>query len=174
MLHPSLGSVESLDISASTLNVFKLVSLGAVRILWTNNLSRHLLLSNNAKTTYLQLFALPSALHDGPSSILQHTGIDPDLMEEVSLSYTNLFNPQKPTSWHHSGGRLLGIRLWCWCLSCSSRRLVYQELKALKSSTRVSGKINSKDPTVPLFDPVLVGLMTARAKGWDQTEFEHL
>ncbi|KAH7377263.1 hypothetical protein BKA66DRAFT_443302 [Pyrenochaeta sp. MPI-SDFR-AT-0127] len=172
-LHPSLGSVESLEISAKTLNAFKLAHLGAVRILWTNNLSRHLLLSNHAKKFYLELFAIPSALQAGPDTVLTHAGITGDLMDEVRQSYANLFNPKRTGYWHTYLGTPLGINLWCWCLSCSSKRLRNRELKKLKSTSSVPATLKLIDATRPRYDPDLKHLMSRRAEGWDQREFEN-
>jgi hypothetical protein len=173
-LHPSPASVESLEISASTLNAFKLANLGAVRILWTNNLSRHMLLSNHAKKFYLELFAIPSALQNGPDEVLHHAGIPGDLMDEICQSYANLFNPRRTSRWHRYLGTPFGINLWCWCLSCSSNRLRNKQLKRLKSTTPVPGNIKLTDSTRPKYDPTLRDLMYKAGKGWDQTEFENL
>ncbi|KAL6408716.1 hypothetical protein AUP68_07662 [Ilyonectria robusta] len=173
-LHPSLGSVESLEIAATTLNAFKLGNLGAVRILWTNNLSRHMLLSNHAKKFYLELFAIPSALQDGPDSALKYTGISSDLMDEICQSYANLFNPKVSSRSHTYLGRLFGAKFWCWCLPCSSRRLMNNQLRKLKSNSPVPGDIKLTDLTRPKFDPALKDLMSKNARGWDQTEFEYL
>ncbi|KAH6961933.1 hypothetical protein BKA56DRAFT_598114 [Ilyonectria sp. MPI-CAGE-AT-0026] len=173
-LHPSLGSVESLEIAATTLNAFKLGNLGAVRILWTNNLSRHMLLSNHAKKFYLELFAIPSALQDGPDSALKYTGISSDLMDEICQSYANLFNPKVSRRSHTYLGRLFGAKFWCWCLPCSSRRLMNNQLRKLKSNSPVPGDIKLTDSTRPKFDPALKDLMSKNARGWDQTEFEYL
>lgn len=173
-LHPSLGSVESLEIAATTLNAFQLATLGAIRILWTNNLSRHMLLSNHTKKFYLELFVIPSALQGGSNMVLNHAGIDFDLMDEVCQSYANLFNPKRPSRWHRYLGTPLGMRFWCWCLSCSSRRLMNNELKKLKSTSPVPKDIKLTDSTRPRYDPALKDLMSKKAKGWDQTEFENL
>lgn len=173
-LHPSLGSVESLEIAATALNAFKLANLGAVRILWTNNLSRHMLLSNHAKKFYLELFAIPSALQGGPDTVLSHMGIPSDLMDEICQSYANLFNPRRPNRWHTYLGTLLGMNFWCWCLSCSSKRLKNKQLRKLKSTSPVPGDIKLADSTRPKYDPALKDLMSKTAKGWDQREFENL
>lgn len=173
-LHPSLSSVESLEIAATTLNAFKLANLGAVRILWTNNLSRHLLLSYHAKKFYLELFAIPSALQGGPDIVLNHIGIASDLIDEICQSYANLFNPKRPNRWHTYLGTPLGISFWCWCLSCSSKRLKNEQLRKLKSTSPVPGDIKFTDSTRPKYDPALSDLISKTAKDWDQREFENL
>jgi hypothetical protein len=173
-LHPAIGSVESLEIAATTLNAFQLATLGAVRILWTNNLSRHMLLSKHTKKFYLELFAIPSALQGGPDTVLKYTGINSDLMEEVCQSYANLFNPKRPGRWHRYLGTPLGIRFWCWCISCSSTRLMDSQFKKLKSTSPVPVDIKLTDSTRPRYDPALKYWLNKRARGWDQTEFENL
>jgi hypothetical protein len=170
-LHPSLGSVESLSITAASLNAFKLAHLGAIRILWTNNLSRHLLLSNHAGNFYLELFAMPSALGSGPDQVLKHTGIPSELMDEVCQSYANLFNPKSPSHWHIYLGVPLGAQFWCSCLSCASRRLRNSELRKLKSTPFVP---KGSSASRPKFDSEVKILMDDKALGWDQGEFENL
>lgn len=172
-LHPLIGSIESLEVTATTLNAFKLENLGAVRILWTTNLSRHMLLSSHAKSFYLELFAIPSALKGEPVTVLNDMGISGDLMDEIRQSYANLFNPKRPGYWHTHVGTLIGINFWCWCLFCSSKRLRYKELGKLKSKSLVPENIRLGDSTLPSYDPDLKLLMNATAKGWDQREFEN-
>lgn len=170
-LHPSLGSVESLSITAGSLNAFKLAQLGAIHVQWTSNLSRHMLLSNHAGKFYLELFAMPSALGPGPDQVLKHIGIPCELMDEIRQSYANLFNPKSPSRWHHYLGNPLGARMWCWCLSCASRRLRNSELRKLKSTLPMpEGSSASK----PRLDPDMRVSMNDRALGWDQREFENL
>jgi hypothetical protein len=176
-LHPSLGSVESLEIATTTLNAFKLVSLGAVRIMWTYNLSRHMLLSKHAKKHYLELFALPSALSGGPDKTLKDIGISGDLIEEIQLSYANLFNPKKTFFLHRYFGRIIGTRFWCWCLCCSSLRLRDRQLRKLKTVSnehKSGGRGKLPDSTRIRYDPGLGRLMRSKADRWDQTEFENL
>jgi len=170
-LHPSLGSVESLSITAALLNAFKLAHLGAIHILWTSNLSRHMLLSNHAGKFYLEIFAMPSALGPGPDQVLKHTGIPGELMDEICQSYANLFNPILPSRWHTYLGVLLGARLWCWCLSCASRRLRNSELRKLKSTPFVP---KGSSASRPKLDPEVKVLMDQEALDWDQREFENL
>lgn len=171
-LHPSLGSVESLESAAVTLNAFKLVQLGAVRIVWTSNLSRHMLLSSHAKRYYLELFAMPGALQGGPDTVLKKAGIGSDVMDEICQSYANLFNPKTPNVWHKYIGRSFGIRMWCWCLCCSSERLRSQQLKKLKSNPwLVDSKFRYRSEIQ--FDPALERLMAIKATTWDQTEFRN-
>ncbi|ORY04372.1 hypothetical protein BCR34DRAFT_572745 [Clohesyomyces aquaticus] len=168
-LHPAVGAVESLEISPSTLNAFKLANLGAVRILWTNNLSRHMLLSRNAKQYYLELFAIPSALSSpGPGRMLSQVGISGDLQDEIYLSYAPLFNPRIPSWSHRYIGALICLRHWCWCLSCSSRRLASRQLRVLRSHAEKS------DSSLPRYDPLLKNLMQEEPKIWDQIEFGYL
>jgi hypothetical protein len=170
-LHPSL---ESLEITAASLNVFKLAHLGAVRILWTGNLSRHMLLSDYAGQIYLELFAIPSALQSGPAVVLSQAGVSKDLMDEVCQSYSNLFNPTRPSYWHKNLGTLAGAHLWCWCLSCSSWRLRNREWKKLQSTSVIPLRSKLVDASQPKYDPELKELASEPARGWDHREFENL
>lgn len=175
-LHPSLGIVESLEIATTALNAFKLSNLGAVRILWTNNISRHMLLSIHAQKWYLELFALPSAL-GGRGGFLQSAGISKELMCEIESSYANLFNPRKPSSLHRSFGLICGLKYWCWCLSCSSTRLMNQQIKMLKRrAPSASGPREARlvDSARPKYDPALKELMKGKASWWNQSEFKEL
>jgi hypothetical protein len=173
-LHPAVGSVESLDIPTLSLNASKLANLGAVRILWTHNLSRHMILSNHAKMYYLELFALPSALQGGPDAVLHSAGISSDLMDEICQSYANLFNPIKTPVWHRRLLKYVAGDFWCWCLYCSSQRLRRSQLKYLKSMHRAPKMSRHLNTTRIVFDISLQELMDHRATGWDQTEFRNL
>lgn len=178
-LHPSLGAVESLEISPQALNAFKLANLGAVHILWTNNVSRHMLLSQHAKVYYLELFAIPSAFASpGPRKGLIQAGVSSDLMEEIQMSYANLFHPVQSSWSHRYLGRLVFLRYWCWCLACSSRRLAARQIKTLKPQPRrrrpVDSKIRVPEMSKPPYDPLLSDWMVRDAGTWDQIEFESL
>jgi len=176
-LHSTLDSVESLYIETTALNAFKLANLGGVRILWTNNISRHLLLSKHAQKHYLELFAIPCALQGGAERVFRDIGISGDLMDEILASYSNLFNPRKCSFLHRYAGSLVGLRFWCWCLYCSSRRMRDREIKKLgarPSRSNMEAEVRLRDSTYPRYDPALKSLMEADPSWWDQTEFENL
>lgn len=172
-LHSSAGLVESLSITSRDLNLVKLVRLARVRVLWTDNVSRHLLLSKRGKRHYLELFALPCALESGT-----RISLSPALADEIQSSYANLFNPCSTTSFtrvfHVMLGTFVGLRLWCWCITCSSRRLRTKELRRLQDKRSPRGQqeraILEKIP----HDPFLAELANREATWWDQTEFENL
>lgn len=173
-LHSSLDSVESLSIKASKLNAFKLSTFAAVQILWTNNISRHLLLSKHTQKYYLELFVLPCALQGGAQSVLQDIGVPGDLIDEIQESYANLFNPGHPSFLHRHAGTFICLRLWCWCLHCSSRRLRDREIRKLKAKTHGGKKSPSRELIRPAYDPVLKSLMERDPSDWDQLEFNYL
>lgn len=163
--------IESLCIQSTALNASKLYSLAGVRIHWTNNISRHLLLSLHAGTYYLELFALPCILQGGCERTLEKTGIPRRYMTEVQESYANLFSPSTPSIVHQWLGKLIGIHWWCFCLSCCSRRLVNREIDYRKHGCEARGFQRAN--RIP-FDSKLVKLMKENAVGWDQTSFPHL
>lgn len=148
----------------------KLSSLGGVKISWTTNLSRHLLLSQHAGQHYLELFAFPCALQGDAARILASMGIPAELIDEIEASYATLFHPIKPSPIHkafHGIFRyLIWLRRWCWCLGCRSRRLRTKALASLRSSKGQHHCIK--------FDPTLGTLMKKDATQWNQTEYAQL
>ncbi|KAH7176756.1 hypothetical protein EDB81DRAFT_850589 [Dactylonectria macrodidyma] len=160
-LHDSMGLLESLSLSPKRLNAVLLSRLGGVRVTWTTNISRHLLLSKHGERTYLELFALPCALQGDAGSVLSAMGISMDLIDEIECSYATLFNPSRPSNFHKRLTKLKGFCHWCWCLHCASYRLRRQLLGTLKLS-----HLN--------YDPTLETLMERDAAEWDQTEFKQL
>jgi hypothetical protein len=172
--------VESLSITAQDLNLIKLTRLAHVRVLWTDNVSRHLLLSRRSQKWYLELFALPCTLQSGTQ-----VGLSVALADEIEASYANLFNPHAHSpfsSWVHMFlGKIVGLQLWCWCLTCSSRRLRAKELTGLKHQTMAPRseyrgerkRANWMLVNIP-YDPSLHELAKHEATWWDQTEFENL
>ncbi|KAF2471937.1 uncharacterized protein BDR25DRAFT_353708 [Lindgomyces ingoldianus] len=173
-LYHSLDSLESLKLAVVILNAFDLANLGAVPILWTNNLSQHLLLSYHAKKHYLEFFKILSALSGSPEKFLRDVRISSDLMEEIRLSYANLFNSTKPSPLHRYLGLTIGLRFWCRCLSCSSRKVTDRQLRILKIGSATLGDIKHPDSTRPGYDPALKIRIYAKSNRWDQTEFENL
>lgn len=163
--------IESLCIPSTALNASKLYSLAGVRIHWTNNISRHLLLSQHAGVYYLELFALPCMLQGGGEKILEKTGIPRQYIAEIQETYANIFNPSSSSIVHDWLGRPLGAYWWCWCLSCSSKRLAKREMGRRKHGSRARGLQGTK--TIP-FDPYIRELMQRNPVGWDQTLFPHL
>lgn len=175
--HSSAGLIESLSIEARDLNLSKLMTLARVRLIWTDNLSRHLLLSRRGQKKYLELFALPCALHRGSLNVFGTIGISADLLDEIESSYANLFNPIVPNRIHKYVENFVGLRLWCWCLGCSSQRLKSRELRMLKSQVSRVGRRNDRFRHSQLqlpYDPMLDTLAGREATWWDQTEFENL
>ncbi|KAH8898956.1 hypothetical protein GQ53DRAFT_361285 [Thozetella sp. PMI_491] len=177
-LHSSAGLVESLSIESKDLNLFKLTRLARVRVLWTDNVSRHLLLSRKGQHWYLELFALPCAIQGGVYGAIHTPGISAALIDEIEASYANLFNPHSPSRLHCLAVRLIGLSFWCWCLSCSSKRLRSRELQKLRDYNSPGQRrhgtavTRSGDIEIP-YDPLLLELTEREATWWDQTEFEN-
>jgi hypothetical protein len=175
--HSSAGLIESLSIETRDLNLSKLMTLARVHLIWTDNMSRHLLLSRRGQKKYLELFALPCTLHRGALNVFGTIGISADLLDEVESSYSNLFNPILPNRFHKYAGRLIGLQLWCWCLRCSSQRLRNRELRINKGQVSRVGRHNDRFRYCQLqlpYDPMLQVLAEREATWWDQTEFENL
>ncbi|SPN99227.1 uncharacterized protein DNG_02264 [Cephalotrichum gorgonifer] len=161
-LHLSAGLTESLSIEARDLNLFRLTTLADVSILWTDNISRHLLLTRRGQRRHVELFALPCAMGTGAHDVLRDIGIPADVMHEIKLSYANLFNPAPPSALHRYLNGAVGLALWCWCLSCSSRRLRDRAFR------------DRRDAALLPYDPLLRELAEHETSLWEQSEFENL
>ncbi|KAK8107045.1 uncharacterized protein PG998_009058 [Apiospora kogelbergensis] len=179
-LHASVGLLEAFSIPPERLNAVKLAAYGGVKVLWTNNIMRHLLLTHHADTHYLELFALPCAIQGGAERVLSTTGISLDLIDEIESSYATLFNPQQPSRSHRLLLGLPGLWRWCWCLHCSSSRLQNQLLETLKKKSKHGEKRRRRwryqglDGHGVVHDPQLGRLMQREAPEWDPMEYKHL
>ncbi|KAK7995315.1 hypothetical protein PG990_014088 [Apiospora arundinis] len=165
-LHASL--VESHSISPRVLNARRLYSLAGVRIMWTENLSRHLLLSKAGQKHYLELFALPCTLQGRGLEGLQMAGITPNLVYEIQATYANLFNPVRISSTHSMLMAYTGIRYCCWCVCCASWRFRAREIKRL--SQEPPRNLGTRVP----YDPEIKHLMRQHPTSWAQDEFPDL
>lgn len=159
------------SVSPLDLNLFKLTTLAGVQIRWTDNLSRHMLLSNQGpEKRYIELFALPCALQNGPVKVLRSLiGISPELQDEICQSYALLFNSRQASklSVHWYADKIIGLWIWCWCLNCSSVRLRERELRQIKKST--SGHL--------VHDPELETLARSiinEDEAWERASFKNL
>ncbi|KAK7911952.1 hypothetical protein PG985_014433 [Apiospora marii] len=88
----------------------RLSSLAGVSIIWTDNLSRHLLLSKTGQKHCLDLLALPCALQGRTPEDIHKTGLLPSLVYEVQSTYANLFNPAHMSSIHSALVKYTGFR----------------------------------------------------------------
>ncbi|RYP10365.1 hypothetical protein DL764_000699 [Monosporascus ibericus] len=170
--HSAIDLVGSLSIPTKKLNLFKLKVLADVQILWTDNVSRHMLLSRRGQEWYIELFALPCAMQGGACDVLRDAvGIPAGLMYEIELSYANLFNPVPPSKTHRYAGMLLALPLWCWCVSCSSARLRRRHLAAGTKEEELPRWDQARLPDDPRLKEV-----TNREPvvWWDRTSFENL
>jgi hypothetical protein len=163
----AMSPYESLIVRARALNMSKLSTLAGIRIHWTNCVSRHLLLSTHAGTTYVELFALPCALdrQSRTPKSLEKAGIQQTYMDEVTASYAPMFNPVDISGLHRFFN-VFGMRRICWCLSCTSYRLMQREFAALDSEENVTKAL--------FFDPTLRTVSMSSRSEWDQMTFPHL
>jgi hypothetical protein len=143
----NLDSLESLSIKCIRLNIWTLKAIGAVVVVWTHNISRHLLLSKRNGQHALELFALPCAL-DATSLQSKVVGISPELSQENSL----LFNAWPDIPRHAK----FGVSRFCWCWSCSAKRYRSQSIARYKSFTR-----NTQET-----DSLLINLMRKESSDW--------
>jgi hypothetical protein len=160
--------LESVLISAQALNLSKLYTLAGVHIQWTDNLSRHLLLSTRGGISYVELFAYPCALDSETRGLdnLRGIGVPLKYMNEIRKSYANLFNPVD-ISVPHRMLNVLGVRHVCWCLACTSYRLMAREFRGLE--------LKADDDIEPwFFDPALKTLSTAKRGDWNEDSYSHL
>ncbi|KAF2190138.1 hypothetical protein K469DRAFT_560576 [Zopfia rhizophila CBS 207.26] len=146
---------------ATRLNAFTLSVLAAVEISWTQNISRHMLLSQHGGRHVLEVFALPCVFNATflPSDAV---GISSDLAQEIQESYCILFNAWPETSLHAKLGLFLGLWRWCWCWSCSAYRYrtntIHKLKKTFTPNSRNSKRALESAPKSE-FDPLLVELM---------------
>lgn len=163
-----MDSLESLSIKATRLNAFTLNVLGAVDIMWTHNVSRHMLLSRYCGRYVIEVFALPCVFNGG-SLTSEAIGIPSDLAQEIQESYCILFNAWPNPRLHTKLGRFLGIRQFCWCWSCSAYRYRSKAVSKLKkdrkpNTQQLQGGRNTS--TRSEFDPQLVHRYVASSKGY--------
>jgi hypothetical protein len=175
LLHTRIDDLESLSIKSSKLNAYNLSSLGGVRIHWTINFSRHMLLSRFAGRDVLEVFALPCILKGGAKS-LRAAGVPRDLIHEVQESYSLLFNT---TDVRHIHGQLVKaacLRWLCWCRACSFHRLREKELRSLRKSKNFPfGRRSLRSNAKSEYDPFLEELMRNLGPGdWCFELFPHL
>ena len=157
------------SISPLDLNLFRLRTLAGVKVRWTDNLSRHMLLSNQGpKKRYVELFALPCALQQGPDEFLRSlVAIPAELQDEIRRSYAILFSPKQASKLHRYADKIIGLQMWCWCIRCSSARLRERELRQLRNS----------DTVHLVYDPELETLARRaieKGEDWDRVVFRNL
>jgi hypothetical protein len=170
-----LDSLESLHIAATRLNAYTLSVFGAVDLAWTHNISRHMLLCKRSGRYVLEVFALPCALSATTLTSIA-VGISPEYAQEITESYSILFNAWSDTPRHANLGRVFGVSRFCWCWSCSSRRhrsLLLSKYRKL-SEKRTSGSKRSRNNHASEFDPLLVELMGNEPSDWTPDLFPSL
>jgi hypothetical protein len=170
-----LDAMESLHVAARRLNAHTLNVFGAVDIVWTHNISRHMLLCKRGGRHVLELFALPSAL--GAASLISDAvGIAPEYAQEVRESYSILFNARPHPRRHARLGKILGFGRFCWCWSCSSLRYRDFVISGYRrhSEKRTPGAQRGHSSYASEFDPLLVELMGNEPSDWTPEIFPSL
>jgi len=162
-----LDSIESLHVAARRLNAHTLNVFGAVDIVWTHNISRHMLLCKRGGRHVLELFALPSAL-SATSLISDAVGLAPEYTQEVRESYSILFNARPHPRRHAKLGSFLGFGRFCWCWSCSSLRYRNSVIFGYRqhSEKRTPGAKRGQSAYASEFDQLLVELMGNEPSDW--------
>ncbi|KAF2851412.1 hypothetical protein T440DRAFT_467688 [Plenodomus tracheiphilus IPT5] len=166
----NLDSLESLSISATRLNAYTLGVFGSVEIVWTHNVSRHLMLSKRDGRHSLEVFALPCAL-TATSLSPETVGISTALCQEIKESYSSLFSPWPNTLRHARFSRMLGIEKLCWCWSCSAQRHQRQTVTAYRKFSHQSIKLRPNVSQSSEFDPYLIRLMKNEPSDWTPDDF---
>ncbi|EAT82472.2 hypothetical protein SNOG_10137 [Parastagonospora nodorum SN15] len=173
---PYEGGVSSLVTgSATRLNAYTLRVFGAVDIVWTHNLSRHMLLCKRNGQYVLEVFALPCAL-SATTLTSSAVGISAEYAQEITESYSMLFNAWPDTPRHATISSAFVARRFCWCWSCSAHRYRHQLISTYQklSDKRTPGAKRSKNAHASEFDPLLVELMKNEPSDWTPDLFPSL
>jgi hypothetical protein len=162
------GAIERAD-----LNIYTLRKYANITIQWTDNLSRHLLLTRPGGKDVLEIFDRPSILLAQPP-----IGVKPDLMSEILHSYGILFAPETKHSW-------LSWYPWetVWRLHRASRKRALR--KAAVKTLQENSCQEHNGQKISLFDetiPMLVGIENKHSAtirltqpyDWDEDEFPNL
>lgn len=170
-----LSAQESQSVRATRLNAFTLTVLSAVDILWTPNMSRHMLLTKVGGRVVLELFSLPCAFDAITSPAV---GIPVELTQEIEESYAVLFNAWSVTPFHARFGAFMGLRKVCWCWSCSAYRYRQRCITACKTRALTSPRSKrnaASNSHQNEFDSTLETLMTSRSiSEWTPDDFPNL
>jgi hypothetical protein len=166
-------SLESLSIDATRLNIYTLKVFGAVDVVWTYNVSRHLMLSKRAGQHTLEVFSLPCALSASPLRFAT-TGIGADLESyslEIRESYSVLFNAWPDVPRHAK----FGAGWFCFCPSCSARRHRDRAITEYKTfhHRAPGGKRYQREHTSE-YDPMLMELISKEPSDWTPDLFPKL
>lgn len=170
-----LDSLESLHFTAKRLNAYTLSTFGAVDILWTKNISRHMVLRKRGGLYLLEVFALPCALN-ASTLASGNVGITPEYAQEVTESYSILFNAWSSIPRHAKLGNLIGVRRFCWCWTCSAHR--YRKRTLLKHNqlceNKTPGTTRTRATHASEFDPLLLELIMNEPSDWTPELFPSL
>jgi hypothetical protein len=170
-----LNAQESQSVRATRLNAFTLNVLSAVDILWTPNVSRHMLLTKVSGRVVLELFSLPCAFNAITSP---EVGIPVELTQEIEESYAVLFNAWSNAPLHARLAAFVGLRKVCWCWSCSAYRFRQRCITACKTRALASPRRRrnvASDLHQSGFDPTLETLMTSHSMSdWTPDDFPTL
>jgi hypothetical protein len=128
-----LKLVESTRIHKELLNTFTLRDYAHVEILWVNNISRHMILSDRNGRDELELFEFPQITQI--KRPLEGTHQFSTYMKEVWKSYSLLFPINGPVRHNGNLSRLILQPKFCWCKSCKVRRAFEKHNKGCEYST---------------------------------------
>lgn len=173
-LHSYADLLESLSIDSKRLNATNLSTYSHIEIAWTQNISRHMLLSKRAESYYLEIFALPCALQGGAEKVLSSVGISTDLIDEIECSYATLFNPSSESTLHKTLAWVIGLHQWCRCLYCTAYRFRKHTLETLQGVKRRRQRSSLETGYRMTYDNQIRVLMERKASKWNQTEFSSL
>ncbi|KAF1996765.1 hypothetical protein P154DRAFT_579546 [Amniculicola lignicola CBS 123094] len=157
----SIDSIESLSVKATRLNAFTLSTLGAVEIVFTNNISHHMQLSQHGGRYMMELFALP-CVFKAKTLTSDAVGISSELATEIQDSYSILFNAWPDSPLHAKLGAIFGVRKLCWCWSCSAYRYRKQVVASHKQNFKANAKKAKRARDISRrseYDPQLAKLM---------------
>jgi hypothetical protein len=170
-----LDSSESLSVKAKRLNAFTLSLLSPVDILWTHNISRHMLLTKIGGRFVLELFSLPCSFDIVTAASVE---ISAELTLEIQESYAMLFNAWPDAPLHATFGAVFDIWKFCWCWFCSARRFRLRCITSCQSTTGAATHRRKKSNSFmsgAVFDPMLEQLMSSQSmQDWTPDDFPRL
>ncbi|ORY09143.1 hypothetical protein BCR34DRAFT_603050 [Clohesyomyces aquaticus] len=169
-IYAPLDLLESATIPAKDLNLYTLRKFAGVKIHWTNNVNRHMLLSKRLGRWVLECFAMPMLLGQKLPA-----GMEQKYMHEVQHTYPTLFRPLDPGKHVKGLNKLMQRKFWCWCKACSVRRVTLEAIEQLKKETaHTTQDENCCEKKVSLFDPTLESEVGSKSKDWNPEVYECL
>jgi hypothetical protein len=160
--------LESQSVKSIDLNAFTLSADAAVSIIWTFDLSRHMVLSKRDGRHLVEIFAMP-CMFSADHCTSDVMGISSELAQEIKWSYAMLFNAWYKLPHFARFGQIFGLRKVCWCWSCSAFRFQRDEIVDYENWWKNEGNLPSTA------DPELSKLIkTKPLPDWNQSSFPNL